>query len=316
MGVAGDHRRVDLAGEVALDLLRHLHREVGARVVHREQHALQLDAGVQRALDDAHGVEQVAQALQRKILRLHRHQQRVRRAQGVQRQQLQRRRAVDEDEVVVGGEGRERVLEQKLPPVAPDHLNARARQRLAGRQHVAVASMHHGLFRVRAVDDHLVHALRRGLVHAHAGGGVRLRVEVAQQHALARLIQRRDKVDTSGRLADAALLIYDRYGLRQANPRFPFENPIFRHFTHFIFSRDIVYHKVEGFQPQIKKSGRYAEKHRAKARCFSLPYQIISGPPPKPSEAGSVGKEDAAERTSFRACAEASDTELAATCFT
>ena len=74
---------IRLAGEVTLDLLRHLHGQVGPAVVHGEQQALQTDGGVQPALDNADGGEQIAQPLQGVILALDGHQHRVCRAEAV-----------------------------------------------------------------------------------------------------------------------------------------------------------------------------------------------------------------------------------------
>ena len=213
--IARNNRRIHLAGEVALDLLGDLHGEVGAPIEHRQQHTLQLQPRVHAAAHDAHGVHQIGKALERVILALHGHEQGVRRAQRVERQQLERGRTVDENVVVVGGENVERLLEPELAVRQVDHLNARAGQRLGGGQHVAVARGDDGGLHIRAVDEHVVDALRHGLVHAHAGGGVRLRVKVAQQHALAALTQRGGQIDAGGRLADTALLIDDRYDFCQ-----------------------------------------------------------------------------------------------------
>ena len=68
--VPGDHRGVHLAGEVALDLLRHLEGQVCPPVVHGEDHALQLQGGVQALLGQADGVQQVGKALQGVVLAL------------------------------------------------------------------------------------------------------------------------------------------------------------------------------------------------------------------------------------------------------
>ena len=69
--------------------------------------------------------------------------------------------------------------------------------------------MHNGLARLDAVDEHVVHAVRDGLVDAHAGGRVGLRVEVAQEHPASLLLQRGGQVHAGRGLADAALLVYD-----------------------------------------------------------------------------------------------------------
>ena len=81
--VPGDDRGVDLTGEVSLHLFRHLDGQVGAAVVHGQQHPFDGDAGVELLLHDADGGQQVAQSLQGVILALNRDQHRVRRTQAV-----------------------------------------------------------------------------------------------------------------------------------------------------------------------------------------------------------------------------------------
>ena len=104
-----------------------------------------------------------------------------------------------------------------------DHLHAGAGQRLAAGQHVAVGGGDDGLFGVHLIDDHVVHAVGHGLVHAHAGGGVGLRVKVAQQHLFALLRHRRRQIHAGGGLAHAALLIHD---LSRFFRRWKFRHPI------------------------------------------------------------------------------------------
>ena len=59
--------------------------------------------------------------------------------------------------------------------------------------------------------DAVEQVVRRGAVRAHAepGGRVRLRVEIDEQHALARLGEAGADVDGGRRLPDAALLVRD-----------------------------------------------------------------------------------------------------------
>ena len=200
-----------------LDLFRHLHGQIGAPVEHREQHAFQIEAGVEAATHHADGVHQIGKPFERKIFALHGNDQGIGRAERVDRQQLKRGRAVDENIVIIGGENVERLLEQEFAVFAVDHLDARACQRLGGGQHVAVARVRDAGCHIRAVDEHVVHAARGRLVHAHAGGGVGLRVKVAQQNAISLFLEGRGQVDTGRRLADATLLIDDCNDFSQKN---------------------------------------------------------------------------------------------------
>ena len=208
--VARNDRREDLAGKVPPHLLCHLIGEIRAAVVHRQQHAEHADAWVQPPLDGAQRGHQVAQALQREIFALHGDQHAVRRAQGVERQQLQRGRAVDEDIVVFVLELLQRVFQTEFALLQLDQLHARAREVGAGGDDVAEVGVDDGFFRGNLPDDHLIGAVRRVFfVHAEARGGVCLRVKIAEQNAGTGGGQRRGEVDGGGGFPDAALLIDD-----------------------------------------------------------------------------------------------------------
>jgi len=70
----------------------------------------------------------------------------------------------------------------------------------------------------RAPEQDLVHALAViGWKDAEAAPGVGLRVDVDEEHLLVRQRERRGQVHGRRRLADAALLVGDRYDVRQCN---------------------------------------------------------------------------------------------------
>ena len=177
--------------------------------------------GIQRAADDADGVHQIAEALQGKILTLHRHQNGVRSAQGVQGQQLQGRGAVDKDEVVVLFHLVQRVLQQKFPALHADELNAGTGQSLVGGKHVAILGMYHGVPGGDVRDQHFINALGDGLVHAHAGCGIGLGVEVAQQHPFAPFRQGGGQIHAGGSFPNTALLVHDCNGFCHKGTYFP-----------------------------------------------------------------------------------------------
>ena len=133
-------------------------------------------------------------------------------AQGVEGQQLQGGGAVNEQVVVPVLHLVQGVPQEELPPVHPDELHPRAGQGLVGGQHVPVFRGDDGLRHRHLADEGVVDPLGHGLVHPHAGGGVGLGVEVAQEDPLSRLGQGGGEVDAGGGLAHAALLVDDRYG--------------------------------------------------------------------------------------------------------
>jgi hypothetical protein len=156
------------------------------------------------------GVDQIGQAFERKVFALHGHDDAVRAAQAVEREHGQRRRAIDEHEVVVGlhfGQGR---LEALLAPLDVYQLHLGAGQFAVGSQQLVAALFcrHRRLAHRGRFQQHVVHReLELALVHARAHGGIALRVEVDHEHTLADLGQARGQVHGGGGLADAALLV-------------------------------------------------------------------------------------------------------------
>src|SRR6201993_3525511 len=131
--VARDRRRAQLLPEIFLELRHDLLRQAGAIVKHGEHHALDRELRVERRADALDRVEQLADTLERKVLRLHRNQYRVARNQGVESQEVERRRAVEHDELKALAQRLERVPQTKLAPLALDQLEIRADQVLVRR---------------------------------------------------------------------------------------------------------------------------------------------------------------------------------------
>ena len=67
--------------------------------MHAEDHTLDIERGVQRLAHKLDGFEELADALQREVVRLHRDEDAVRGGQGVECQQAQCWRAVEDDDV-------------------------------------------------------------------------------------------------------------------------------------------------------------------------------------------------------------------------
>ena len=131
-------------------------------------------------------------------------------AQGVDGEQLQGGRAVDEDEVVAVVQTGQGGFQKHLPVFYADHLDARAGQRLVRGQHVAVFGGHHRPGGVGVADEKVIDVGGGGVfVHPHARCGVGLGVEVAQQHPLPQLVEGGGYVDGGCGLAHAALLVDD-----------------------------------------------------------------------------------------------------------
>ncbi|GAO25777.1 hypothetical membrane protein [Alicycliphilus sp. B1] len=128
----------------------------------------------------------------------------------VEREHGERRRAVDEHEVVVLVHLGQRGLQAALAVLQRNELDLGAGQLAVGAQHVVAALLgrHGGLLDGARFEQHVVHAERElALVHARTHRGIALRIQVHEQHALAYLGQARGEVDGGGGLAHATLLV-------------------------------------------------------------------------------------------------------------
>ncbi len=200
-----------------LELVADLLLQGDAGVEHHAQQADQAQVAVEVGVHLADGVGQVGQAFEREVLALHGHDHALGGAQAVEREHAQAGRAVDQHEVVVGAHLRQRVLQAALAALFAHQFDLGAGELAVGAQHgIAGASLlqlvghHGGLGDAGRFEQHVVHRqLHRALVHPRAHGGVALRVQVDQQHALADVRQGSSQVDRGGGLADAALLVGD-----------------------------------------------------------------------------------------------------------
>ena len=195
-----------------LHFLRHLQGQIGPPVKHGQQHAVQFQPGIQGPADDPHRVHQIAEALQSVVFALHRHQDGVRGAEGVQRQQFQRGGAVDEQEVVAIFYLVQRVPQKEFPALHADQFDPGAGQRLVGGENIAVFGVHQGVLHRHFADQGIVDSLGDRLVHAHSRSGIGLRIKITQEDALPGLRQGRGEIHTGGCFPHAAFLIHNRNG--------------------------------------------------------------------------------------------------------
>ncbi len=211
--VARDDGVVDAVAKKASHIRRDLLREVVAAIEHGQHHALDLEPGIQAAPHAIDGAQQQAQALEGEELALQRHEHRARRRQGVDRQQPERGRTVDQDIVVVLVEAAQRILERELAARALDQLDLRRRQVDHGGYHLEArdAGAEHGVAELGPAQHDVVGGdLAIAVLDAEPGARIALGVEVDHQDGLAAGGERGAEVDRRGGLADAALLVGDR----------------------------------------------------------------------------------------------------------
>ena len=193
-------------------LAEHLLREPGAAVEHRHHHSEQFEVRVHPGVAHLpqHAVDH-RDAFQRVILALERHQQRVRGGEGVERENPQRRRAINHDEVVLARvtHGLKRLLEPVQVVLQPGQLDLRAAQiHFAGDDGQALERGGQDVVREGAFpQQRAIAAGPLGLGQAHAAGGIGLRVDVHEEHPLAEGGEAGGEVDGGGGLTHATLLV-------------------------------------------------------------------------------------------------------------
>ena len=207
--VARDHGLVDLFAEEFAHLVHDLIGQLRAAVVHGHDDALHRQFRIQALIAHFDAAHEVGNALERVIFALHRDKHAVGRDERVDRQQLERRRTVNEDEVVIVLHRGERSFHDVFPLLGAHELHGAAGEIHICRQHVAVFRAADAVGGGCAVHQHVVAVGRRGFVHAHAGGAVALWVAVDEEHAPPALFERAGQIHARGRLADSAFLVGD-----------------------------------------------------------------------------------------------------------
>ena len=209
--ISRDDGREHPVAKVLRGLGRYLAREVEALVVHRQQDAFDGQSRVQVALDQPDGVQELGQPLQGVVLALDGDQHRVGGHKGVDREQSKRRRTIDQDVVVVGQDGRQRLGEDSLSVADAHKLDLRSGQVPVGRHDVQAAvprdSSVNGAEDRKPADQDVVDRRPPVLRKPQPAGRVPLGVHVHDQNANVVGSQRRPQIDGRRRLPDAALLV-------------------------------------------------------------------------------------------------------------
>ena len=193
-----------------LQLFADLLLQCNARVKHHPQQANHLKLRIEVGVHLADGVDQVGQSFQGKVFALHRNDHAVCGAQTIECEQAQSRRAINQNEVVIGihrGEGR---FQTDFAPFLVDQLHLCTGQFAVGSQHVVSACITRNacLGHTGFLQQHVVHTVGElALVHVRAHRCVALRIHIHQQHALPQGRQSGCQVHAGGGFANAAFLV-------------------------------------------------------------------------------------------------------------
>ena len=213
--VARDHGGEHLVLEEVAHVARDLLAEVRALVVHREQHAFDVERRVVGAAHAAHRAHEIGEAFEREELAVQRDEHAVGGDEAVQREQAERRRTVDHDVLEAVAQAVDEILQPALAVGHRDELDLGAREIAGGRhegepvdarEHHVLPRRAHRIGRQRVIDRA---RLSGALLEAEAAGRVALRIEVHEQRRVAAEREPGRKIDGRRGLADAALLVRD-----------------------------------------------------------------------------------------------------------
>ena len=224
--VAGDDGFEQLVAEECFEVFGDLLGEIGAVVEHREQDAFERKGRVEGCGDAVEGGHEFGDAFEGEVFGLHRDEQAICGDQSIEGEEVERGRAVEDDEWVFGADGLKGVAEAELAALGGDQLEV-------GADHVAGAGDETevgnfggecGLVGGRLIEENVVDGqpgliVGRGAAKAHAAGGVGLGVAVDEEGGDAFEGEGGREVDGGGRFADSALLIDDSDDLGHAKAR-------------------------------------------------------------------------------------------------
>ncbi len=228
-GFAKPHVARHLSGKnVAAEVCAHLGGDLLAQprapIEHGDDDAQQPQVGVDPLAHEVDGAEQLGEPLEGKVLGLHRHERLVGGGQPVHGQHTERRRTVDEHELVGVKRALQRAAQYELAILGAGELDFGAGQIAARRHHPE--RLHGG--RLRDLGErHLAaeHAIDRPLgrlgLEAEPTPRVALRVEIDEQRGEAGLGQAGGHVDRRRGLAYPALLVGDGDDARHRAARRP-----------------------------------------------------------------------------------------------
>ena len=204
---------VHLPTEILHGLLCNLPGEIQALVVHREQYAFDLERGIQTLLDQSYRVQKLAKSFQRIEFALDRDQHRIGGRQGIQREEAQGGRTIDENEVVLVSHLLQGPAQDRLSLAFSHELDLGSDQISRGGEEIQLIEMHalgHTFRNGTPLYEYIVdRRARRAPLEPEPGRCVALGVDIDDQRALLGNSERRTEIDGRRRLADSALLVCD-----------------------------------------------------------------------------------------------------------
>ena len=212
--VPGNDRVEDLLFEEVAHITSDRLTKVGAIVVHREEHTLDVECGIHPTAHSTHRPDEIGETFEREVLAVERNQYGVSGDERVQRQQAERRRAVDQDVIELRAQRVEDALQPVLSLWEGDHLDLCAGE-VAVRgdeREIGDASRHHVRRRWCEIGEQcFVDGARFGPLRfrSDAAGQIALGIDIDEENLMPCHGERRREIDGRGGLTDAAFLVRD-----------------------------------------------------------------------------------------------------------
>lgn len=214
--IAGNGSAKEFFPEEFLEVLRDLLRQIGAVVVHGEENAFETEIGVERLCDLVKGAHQLGDALQGEVFCLKRDEEAIGSDERIEGEEVERRRAVEQDEVVMVADRFQGFAQAELPSLHADEFErgsdevlAAGNQRKGGKVGRLGGIGDRGRSKEDVVDGEPLDFVGFLASEAEASGGICLWVAVDEQDFATKLRKGRGQVDCGGRFAYATLLVDD-----------------------------------------------------------------------------------------------------------
>jgi hypothetical protein len=206
---------------------RHLFGQAGSLVEHGQQHAFDFEPRIEALFHAVDCVHERGNAFEREVFALDRNQDRVGRGERVDCEEIERRRTVQDDEVVTGPQLFQLLAEARFAAFAVGKLDVGAGEMTVGRQKIELRDLrlqHDGL-RFGLIHEDFVHSRAVGaLRETQSGRRVRLGIAIRNQNAAIRGGERGCQIDRGRSLPYAAFLIRNGDDAAQWFSRFPSPN--------------------------------------------------------------------------------------------
>lgn len=215
-----NHAFEDLRAKETSEIGSDLARESRSLVIHSEDDALDGEGRIERSANTHQGIEQLGNAFESKVFALDGNQHRVAGNQGIQRDEVESGRTIDDDEAILRAELVDDVFEAILATIGAGELEGSSGEVFVRWNDIQALNLGFSddPAEILAENEAVIkRTAGRIFLEAEAGSTVRLRIRIDEKGWLFARCDGSGKVDCRGGLAYAAFLIGHSDYARQIN---------------------------------------------------------------------------------------------------